>query len=297
MLDADSSITHQAHISRIKHTIMQQPQPILIADLFPEILEALLDLLAGLSDGEWAAPTVCPGWSVKDIAGHLLGDDVGMLSRRRDGYRRGNAAIAGWDDLVAFINRQNAEWVETARRLSPRLLCDMLRLTGAQVSAFFQSLDPFALGGPVDWAGPDPAPVWLDLAREYTERWHHQQQIREAIGKPGLMEPRYFAPALDAFVRALPHTYRNIDAAEQTLVALTITGAAGGTWFLLREQATWRLYLDIVRAPDAQVTLDQDTAWQLFTKGIGEETARSRATSTGDSRLAAPMLKTLSVIA
>jgi uncharacterized protein (TIGR03083 family) len=276
---------------------MQQPQPILIVDLFPEVLDALLDLLAGLSDDEWAAPTVCPGWSVKDLAGHLLGDDVGMLSRRRDDYQHGSAVIAGWDDLVAFINRQNAEWVETARRFSPRLLCDMLRMTGAQVSTFFQSLDTYVLGGPVDWAGPEPAPVWLDLAREYTERWHHQQQIRDAIGKPGLTEPRYLAPALDAFVRALPHTYRHLDAAEQTLVALTITGAAGGTWFLLREQSTWQLYLDIARAPDAQVTLDQDTAWRLFTKGIGEETARSRATSTGDSRLAAPMLKTLSVIA
>ena len=135
---------------------MQQPQPIIVADLFPEILDALLDLLAGLSDDEWAAPTVCPGWSVKDLAGHLLGDDVGMLSRRRDGYRRGNAAFASWNDLVAFINRQNAEWVETARRISPRLLCDMLRLTGEQVSTFFQSLDPYALGGPVDWAGPRP---------------------------------------------------------------------------------------------------------------------------------------------
>ena len=271
--------------------------PILITDLFPEVLDALLDLLTGLSDDQWAAPTVCPGWSVKDLAGHLLGDDIGMLSRRRDGYRRGNAAFAGWDDLVAFINRQNAVWVEIARRLSPRLLCDMLRLTGAQVSAFVESLDPYALGGTVDWAGPNPAPVWLDLAREYTERWHHQQQIRDAVGKHGLIEPRYLAPALDTFVRALSHTYRHIDAAEQTLVALTITGAAGGTWFLLREHATWQLYLDIARAPDAQVTLDQDTAWRLFTKGIAEETARSRATSTGDVRLAAPMLKTLSVIA
>ena len=277
--------------------MVQSPQPILIADLFPELLEALLDLLAGLSDDEWAGSTVCPGWSVKDLAGHLLGDDVGMLARRRDGYRRGNAAIAGWDDLVTFINRQNAEWVETARRFSPRLLCDMLRLTGAQVSAFFQSLDPYALGGPVDWAGPNPAPIWLDLAREYTERWHHQQQIRDAVGKPGLTEPRYLAPALDAFVRALPHTYRNVDAAEQTLVALTITGAAGGTWFLLREQATWQLYLGIAHAPNAQVKLDQDTAWRLFTKGIGAGTAQAQAVITGDVRLAAPMLKVQSVIA
>jgi uncharacterized protein (TIGR03083 family) len=276
---------------------MQQPQPIIVIDLFPEILDALLDLLSGLSDDEWAAPTVCPGWSVKDLAGHLLGDDVGMLSRRRDSYRHGNAAFASWNDLVTFINRQNAEWVETAGRISPRLLCDMLRLTGAQITTFFQSLDPYALGSPVDWVGPAPAPVWLDLAREYTERWHHQQQIRDAVGKPGLCEPRHLRPALDAFVRALPRTYRDIDAAEQTLVALTIAGAAGGTWFLLREHATWQLYLDIARAPDAQVTLDQDLAWRLFTKGIGEETARAWATITGDPHLAAPMLKTLSVIA
>jgi len=273
------------------------PQPILVANLFPEILDALLDLLSGLSDQEWAAPTICPGWSVKDLAGHLLGDDVGMLSRRRDSYRRGNAAFASWDDLVAFINRQNAEWVEMADRISPRLLCDMLRLTGDQVSAYFQSLDPFALGGPVDWAGPAPAPIWMDLAREYTERWHHQQQIRDAVGRPGLREPRHLAPALDTFVRALPHTYRNVDADEQTLVALTITGAAGGTWFLLREQADWQLYLDIARAPDARVMLDQDLAWRLFTKGIGEETARAQATLAGDNRLAAPMLKILAVIA
>jgi len=276
---------------------MKQPQPILVGDLFPEILDALIDLLTGLSEDEWAMPTVCPGWSVKDLAGHLLGDDVGMLSRRRDGYRRGNAAIANWADLVAFINRQNAEWVEAAGRISPRLLCDMLRLSGEQVSAYFRSLDPHALGGPVDWAGPEPAPVWLDLAREYTERWHHQQQIRDAVGRPGLCEPRYLAPALDAFVRALPHTYRDVAAADRTLLALTIAGAAGGTWFLLREGASWRLYLDAARQPDAQVALDQDTAWRLFTRGIGEDAARARATITGDQQLAAPMLRMLSVIA
>jgi uncharacterized protein (TIGR03083 family) len=276
---------------------MHPPQPILVADLFPELLDALLELLSSLSDEEWAASTVCPGWSVKDLAAHLLGDDLGMLARRRDGYRRGNAAFASWSDLVTFINRQNAEWVEMARRLSPRLLRDMLRLAGEQVSAFVQSLDPYALGGPVDWAGPAPAPVWLDLAREYTERWHHQQQIRDAVGRPGLAEPRYLAPALDAFVRALPHTYRDVDATDQTLVALTIAGAAGGTWFLLRENATWQLYLDIARAPNAQVTLDQDLAWRLFTKGVGEEMARAQATISGEHRLAAPMLKTRSVIA
>jgi uncharacterized protein (TIGR03083 family) len=276
---------------------MKQPQPILVGDLFPEILDALLDLLTGLSSSEWEAPTVCPGWSVQDLAAHLLGDDVGMLSGRRDAYGRASAPIASWAELVAFINSQNAEWVRTARRISPRLLCDLLRLTGAQVSVYFQSLDPYAIGGPVDWAGPGPAPVWLDLAREYTERWHHQQQIREAVGKPGLTEPRYLAPALDAFVRALPHTYREIEAADESLVALTISGAAGGTWFLLREGGRWELYLEAARQPDAAVVLGQDTAWKLFTKGISEEAAHAQATISGDQRLAAQILKMVSVIA
>ena len=60
--------------------------PVLVFDLFPEERAALLELLAGLEDREWGSPTVCPGWSAKDIAAHLLGDDIGRLSRGRDAF-------------------------------------------------------------------------------------------------------------------------------------------------------------------------------------------------------------------
>jgi uncharacterized protein (TIGR03083 family) len=274
---------------------MRQPPPILVVDRFPEVLEALLGLLSGLAAAEWERPTACAGWSVKDVALHLLADDVGMLSRRRDGYIATDVSINGWDDLVALINHQNRQWVEATRRIGPRLLCDLLRLTGEQVSAYFQTLDPYALGGPVDWAGPGPQPLWLDLAREYTERWHHQQHIRDAVGKPGLTEPRYLAPALDAFVRALPHTYRAVEAPEQTLVALTILGDSGGTWFLLREGGRWALYLEAAGQPRAEVTLDQHSAWRLFTRGIDKQAAR--ATIAGDARLGVQMLEMVSILA
>jgi uncharacterized protein (TIGR03083 family) len=276
---------------------MQQPQPILIADRFPELLDALLDLLSGLTPTEWELPTACAGWSVADLVRHLLADDVGMLTGRRDGYRLNQVSITGWEQLLAFINQQNALWVQATRRIGPRLLIEFLRLTGEQVSAYFQSLDPYALGGPVDWAGPAPAPVWLDLAREYTERWHHQQHIRDAVGKPGLLEPRYLAPVLDAFVRALPHTYREVDAADQTLVALTIEGDAGGRWFLLREGGAWKLYLDMPQQPHAELILDQATAWRLFTKGIDRDTASAKARLIGDPALGARMLEMVSIIA
>lgn len=276
---------------------MKAPEPIIVTDLFPEVLDSLLCLLSGLPVDDWDKTTACSRWSVKDIATHLLGGQLGILSRNRDGYGYSGNAIRQWDELVTLINNLNDIWVKAGNRLSPRVLCDLLKLSGEQVCAYFNSLDPFAIGGPVDWAGPEPAPVWLDLAREYTEWWHHQQQIRDAVGKPGLKEPRFLAPVLDAFVRALPHTYRDVDANPGTLVALTISGDSGGRWLLRRENGAWLLYIEGAQEADAETMIDQEIAWRLFCKGASKNEALAVATLTGDCALASKALDMISVIA
>jgi uncharacterized protein (TIGR03083 family) len=276
---------------------MKQPQPIIVSHLFPELLESLLTLLSGLAAEGWERATVCEGWSVKDVTLHLLGVEVGILSRKRDGFSHSSPAIRRSRTLVDFVNHLNATWVQATRRISPRLLCDLLQLTGQQVCEYWGSLDPYALGDPVSWAGPDPAPVWLDLAREYTERWHHQQHIRDAVGRPGLKEPRFLVPVLDAFVRALPHTYRQVDAPQGTLVALTISGRSGGRWSLLRENGGWTLFLDVAQNPDAEVTIDQEKAWRLFTKGLDNQEAQANVLVVGDQALGLKVLDMVSIIA
>ena len=275
---------------------MNVPQPILVTDLFPETLESLLDLLSQLSNEDWNRSTVCSKWLVKDIAAHLLGGKLGILSRKRDAYTPGTP-ITNWADLVNLINSLNDTWVKAAARLSPRVLCELMKSAGEQVCDYFKSLDPFAIGGPVDWAGPERAPVWLDLAREYTEWWHHQQQIRDAVGKPGLKEPKFFAPVIDTFLRALPHTYREVEAPDNTMIGVTITGGAGGKWVLRRESREWRLFVDGREVADAETTLDQETAWRLFTKGIDKEQALAKTVLTGDRDLALKTLEMISVIA
>ncbi len=182
-------------------------------------------------------------------------------------------------------------------RISPRLLCELLRFTGEETYGYFRSLDPFEIGEPVSWAGPDPAPVWLDVAREYTERWLHQQQIRDAAGAPGLKEPRFFAPVLDTFVRALPHTFREVDAPDATHVKLTISGDAGGEWSLIREEGKWALYGKAPVEPNATAVMDQETAWRLFTKGISKDEALRTARLEGDRTLALKVLDAVSIIA
>jgi hypothetical protein len=60
------------------------------------------------------------------------------------------------------------------------------------------------LGGGVWWAGVEAAPVWLDVARDYTEDWIHHQQIRDAVEPPGLGSPEFLDPLLDTLMRAGP---------------------------------------------------------------------------------------------
>jgi uncharacterized protein (TIGR03083 family) len=284
----------------MSHRITPLP-PIDTLPLYPGERSALLELLRDLSASDWEAPTVCSGWSVKDVAAHLLGDDIGRLSWGRDGYVN-PAFAAGLDiatlpGLVAAIDRQNAVWVAGARRISPGLLIELLEMTGGLTEAYFSSLEMTALGMPVDWAGPEPAPVWLDVAREYTERWVHQQHIRDVVGKPGLKERRWFAPVLEAFVRGMPRVLRDAPAAEGTTLRLVISGDAGGEWIAERQNGDWMLGAAPGMAVDATVKLDEDIAWRLFTKGISREEARRAVRIEGDETLAERALDTVSILA
>jgi hypothetical protein len=154
-----------------------------------------------------------------------------------------------------------------------------------------------ALNGVVSWAGPDRAPAWLDTAREYTERWLHQQQIRDAVNRPGLKERKYFHPVLDTFVRALPHTYRGVSVTDTTVIKMVVTGEAGDTWYLVGEANRWSLNKAVELQPTSVVTMDQETCWRLFTKGIDKERARVGVSIEGDVGLGEKVLETVSIIA
>ncbi|MFL5734245.1 MAG: maleylpyruvate isomerase family mycothiol-dependent enzyme [Chloroflexia bacterium] len=274
---------------------MNPPTPIHVIDLFHEERAGLLDLLSGLTPDEWDLPTVCPGWSLKDVALHILGGDLGNLARRRDGFLAGSRKLKEGESIVDLVNRINDQWVQTARWFSTRLIIDLLAVTGPQLFSYFATLDLSATSGGVSWAGLDRAPMWLDVAREYTERWLHQQHIRDAIGKPGLSNRRFLHPILATFVYALPRAFRDTPAPPGTAVHLQITGEAGGDWTLMRESPNWTLYTGAPSIPNANVTLDQFTAWRLFTKGLTP--AQAQVAIQGDPTLGSQVLQAVAIIA
>ena len=270
----------------------------MVTHLFPPERASLVGLLESLSVEQWQAETVCPGWSVKDVALHLLGDDLGLLSRRRDGFAPPEAPgePGGWQEQMASLDRLNQTWVEAARRISPPLLRELLVFTGEATWRYLASLDPFALEGRVSWVGPEPVPNWLDVAREYTERWTHQQQIRDAVGVPGLKEPAFLGPVLATFVHALPRAFTGVQAPEGTAVEVVVGGEAGGCWVLTRTRDAWRLAVGTAAEPLARVALDAETAWRLWTKGIGQDAARAAVSIAGDRALGRRVLDAVAII-
>lgn len=275
---------------------MHPKGPVLTIDLFTDERRCLLDMLQLLDEADWQKSSACPGWNVKDLAAHVLGDDLNNLSGGRDGFRESFQDFDTWEALVAFINQRNQQWVEALRRLSPRVLIELLEASGVRVYEHFRSLDPMAPGPNVAWAGDGAMPYWLHLAREYTERWVHQQQIRAGLGLPGLRERRFVHPVLSTFVHALPRTFGGLSLPDGTKVRVTITGEGGAEWSLVSEGGGWSLYDGWDGPSAATVETDDETAWLLFTRGISRAEAEARVSIEGNHALGARFLDAVAMI-
>jgi len=163
-------------------------RPILTAYLFPKLDAMLLELLRSLTPEDWEKQTVSPKWKVKEVAAHLLDTPLRGVSIARDGYSPEASRISSGIELAAYINRLNEEGVSLYRRLSPAVLISLMQVASQLLAEYHHSRDPDA-DAPygVSWAGEEKSSNWFDTAREFTERWHHQQQIRLAVNKPGIM--------------------------------------------------------------------------------------------------------------
>jgi uncharacterized protein (TIGR03083 family) len=271
---------------------MEALQAEYVASLFAPLHAELVAVLRGLAPDDWERRTVAPRWRVRDVAAHLLDGMLRKLSAHRDGHLPQTApAIRGYDDVVELINNLNSTGVEYSNRLSPRLITDLLEVGGKWASSFVEALDPQAPAlFPVAWANESQSLNWMDTGREYTEWWHHQAQIRDAVGSPLLLEPRWFDPLINFSIRALPRAYAAVDAPENTSVAVHV---GSRVWSVMREAAKWQVYRGESGDASAVIRMNEDTAWRLFYNARVE---RDAIAVDGDVALAAPLLHARSVM-
>jgi uncharacterized protein (TIGR03083 family) len=253
-------------------------------------------LLTSLSPGDWPQPTPCPGWSVLDLACHLLGDDLSTLARHRDGHF-GTEPPPGMTDeaFPAWLDTIQGDWVRAARRISPRTLIDLLAWTGPQVAEAFRRQDPAARSASVSWAARDLVPAWLGHARELSEHWIHRQQVLQALGRPGDLDPELATPVLDALRWAWPYRLSARRADPATGLIIEVTGEVARTWHLVATTEGWEFRDDPGSPIAAAITLTTDQAWRLLTSNLPAAAVPGLA-ATGDKALIDALLNTRAII-
>lgn len=267
--------------------------------LFPLLNKMLIELLTSLTNEEWNAPTVAKLWKVKDIGAHLLDTNLRTLSISRDGYIGEQPEnIHSYQDLVTFLNNLNMSWTNAMRRVSPQMLISLLEDTGQQLSQHLASLSPFEDAVfPVAWAGQKTSANWFNTAREYTEKFLHQQQIRDAVGKQGIMTRELYYPFIDIFMYALPYTFKDVAAKPGTVVSLIVSSEIGGQWNVLKTENNWVLNKETDLKADARVIISPDTAWKLFSRSWSPEQVLKQVQITGEQSLGEHALQMVSVMA
>jgi uncharacterized protein (TIGR03083 family) len=129
--------------------------------------EAFGDYLAGLSADEWARPSLCAGWTAKDVAAHML-----VIPTKSKGQVFRSFFGSGFN-----LDKMNAKFV---RRIAAGM-------SGAQIAALTKSS-----------AASQSLPPGLKLAGAHNELVVHSLDVAEGVGRP-------FALPVEDQIAALEH--------------------------------------------------------------------------------------------
>lgn len=282
------------------HLKMRYEEPIKTVSLIPALDGLLIEILNTLTPEDWKRQTLARGWTIKDVAAHLLDGNLRSLSSSRDDhFEEGLPFMNSNADVIAYLNRINNEFVSVMKKISPQLLIELLVLTNTLFADHLQQLDPFAKSlYPVGWAGESESQNWFDIARQYTEKWHHQQQIRTAVGEEKkLFAPMLFLPYLQTSMMALPFHLKDLHANDGEAISITIEGDQPHTWRLIRLNQQWLFTKKEDHKSLCQINMHQDLAWRMFSKEIPKAELLHKVVIAGDHSIADKLLEVVAVMA
>ena len=82
------------------------------ADRIARAVDATGQLVAAVRDDEWAIPTGCTGWTVRDLVGHLVGGNRAFAAMAAGEEPPGGDDLLGDDPLAAY--RESGEALRAA---------------------------------------------------------------------------------------------------------------------------------------------------------------------------------------
>ncbi len=255
----------------------------------------LLDLLKSLKPTDWSRDTPCPGWKVLGLVSHLVNGDLGILSRDRDDYL-GTRPPDGADEseFIEWLDELMKDWVSATRGLSPRVAIDLLSWSGTQIVEHFAAQDQMARTARIQWAGPEPSPVWLYQTRELSEFWIHRQQVLDALDREPDLRSDVLGPVLDGLRWAYPYRLASQKRPLEDTVTIDISGPVAATWHVVASEQGWN-FAEATGNQVATIAMSTDEAWRLLTNNLSPE-RQAALTTSGDSFLVEVLRNTRAII-
>ncbi|PKP53486.1 MAG: hypothetical protein CVT92_04110 [Bacteroidetes bacterium HGW-Bacteroidetes-1] len=275
-------------------------KPIETLSLFEDLNQELIYFLADLQPNEWLLPSPINGRTVKDLASHLVDGSLRRISMQRDHFfEQSENDLSYLPDLINHVQTLNQQWIIATRRLSPRILVEILKKYEQEVFELYSRLksDDEALF-PVAWAYQDRSLNWFDIARDYTEKWHHQMQMRMAVNQPLLMSERFLTPVYETFLLALPaHLDRKASDYRDHLLEVEITGEIRMRFSFINKSSQWSSIENNNVNFDTRITIPASVGWILFTNtDLEKEKYIHQITITGNQELAMAVLSLTTVL-
>jgi uncharacterized protein (TIGR03084 family) len=182
---------------------------------------ALVEILDGLSPGQWDLPTPSVGWSVRDQISHLTFFDV-----------TGRLAAVDSDAFAVSAKELMTSGVGTdvglaqGRLAEPQSVLDRFVTARASMIETFRSLDP---KDRLPWYGPPMGALSFATAR-LMETWAHGQDIVDAVAATREPSARLRHVA-HIGVRARPFSYAiNGKAMPENEVTVRLAAPNGEVW-------------------------------------------------------------------
>jgi uncharacterized protein (TIGR03083 family) len=231
--------------------------------------EEIDDLLSGLSDEQWRAETVLPGWRVCDVVGHLIGTESMLLGIKTPEPDIDVMALGHVKNDTGAVNER---WVRHFRHRSGRELLQRFRVaTDDRRRQLTETTNSEWVSVTRTPAGPDTYGRFMRI-RTF-DCWMHEHDIREAVGvraADDLLADRPLALTLDEVSASMGYIVAKLGGApDGSRIAVELTGPLPRTIRVVVVDRRGRVVSDFDGAvPTASLRLDG----VLFTRLIGGRT-------------------------
>ncbi|WP_078316443.1 maleylpyruvate isomerase family mycothiol-dependent enzyme [Mycobacterium sp. D16Q16] len=182
---------------------------------------ALDELGAALTDEQWAASSVLPGWTVKDVIAHVVSTER-LLSG--DPIPSTDEAVAALPHVHNPVGVLNERWLTYYRKLPPGAVLNDLRTVTSARLAVLEGLSQDQFNAEtVTPVGPESHGRFMQI-RDF-DCWMHELDVRDSLGLPAPADPVAATPALTELINALPFLIgKRAGAPQGSRVRFVLTG-------------------------------------------------------------------------